>query len=266
MRFIGIIIIFLWQGLLYGESDIKEDLWKELPEISNHPNSIYTHYKSEDYNIRKDIDYFELRKFLFRDGKQLSTKYLPFHIVARKDLNSYSRNIIRHFKKLPFADTNLTHVKSETYEENYLHSSPYSYKINGYFIKNDKVIWTINEKKDLLWIMDGIDTEAELATFLWLYDDDYVVTCKYKYKASVDGFIVKKVVRTYPYVNEKEKKAYIRYSTYILDIKKNGQFSMKLEKDEEKEISYPLVIPFGSHDRKMETTGFILGTEPFVTP
>jgi len=256
MKIITLLLVLF--GLILNANE-----WKELPEIGNHPNYIHTFYKSKDYNIRKDIDYFELRKFLFKDGKQLSDKYLPFHVISKKTLDSYSWKLQSRFKKLPFVDHNTSYIKNEVYRRDYFYSSPYYNRINGYFIKDDKVLWTINEKKDLLWVFDGIDTEAELATFLWLYDDDYIVTCEYRYKETLDGYIVEKTVRTYPYYIEKEKMGYIDHSTYILNIKRNGKFTIEPKSFRKEKIPY-LVIPSPPRDLKVETAESIL--ESYIEP
>ena len=242
--------------LFFIVSVIRADEWKELPEISNHPNYIHTHYESKDYHIRKDIDYFELRRFLFENGKQLSRKYQPFHIIAKRPLDSFPRRRRRAFKKLPFAENNTSYIKSEVYAKNYFHTSRFSTRINGYFIKNDNVLWTINEKKDLLWVFDGLDTEAELATFLWLYDDDYIVTCKYKYKETTQGYLVEKLVRTYPYSSG--GRAYIDHTTYLLDIKRDGKFTIKRTGVKQQDLLRPLVIPHPPRGRKIETAESIL--------
>ena len=251
--------------MLLSILNAKEE-WKFLPEIGNHPNIIYSSYKSEDYHIRNDIDYFELRRFLFKDGKQLSKRYKPFHVIAKKALLSYGRNKRRSFKKVPFVDKNESYIKQEIYLSNYFHESQYYFRINGFLIKDDGVIWKINEKRDLLWVFDGIDTEAELATFLWLYDDDYIVTCNYRYREVKSGYVVEKSVRTYPYTDSKTDISYMDYSTYRLDIKRDGIFTKRLILFESKALPNRLMIPSPHDGYGMETAESILSDDTFISP
>jgi hypothetical protein len=244
---------------------LKAEEWKPFNKPNHYGNTVYYKYTSKDYNIRKDIDYFELREFLFEDKKQLSKNYIPMHIIAKKPLSSYSRSIISQFQRQPYIDDNVSNIKTELYEDNYFHRSRFYFKINGYLIKNDNSIWTVNEKKDLLWVFDGIDTEAELATFLWVYDS-YEITCKYSYKKTATGYKVQKIESDYPHYDKELKKSFVNEKVFILDIRKDGMYSINLIEERRKYWGHRILEPNPMLGIGSETKESILNSDSFITP
>jgi len=200
-----------------------------------HPFFSKSGYKSSDYSMRKDIDYFELRHYLFdKKGKQVTNKYIPYLVIANKKLSSYSQKVIRKFQNIPFKNSSSANIKTKDSIGKYI------FKDNGFIIKKDKSMWTINEKKDLIWLFDGIDTEAELYLFLQVYNIDS------------SGYI-------------KTSNGYdVLHSKYIYHIQSDGQFTKELRK--EKNISNNSKERDKTESFKSLTLEEILKDKRFITP
>lgn len=225
-------------------------------------------YKNSYYTLRKDVDYFELRKYLFdtKTGKQATKKYIPYLPIYRKKLSSYPQKIVRQFQNIPFDKQ-----KSKNMGTIDIPASHYIFKIYGFIIKKDNKFWTINEKKDLVWLFDKIDTEAELYQFLRLNN-----IAGDAYRKTSTGYDVKK--NKIEYKVKKQRKGdvdeYIEYElhrTYIYHVQSNGEFSKEListqRKNEKKSVlsidTYgepmcQLAVPMRLRD--------ILEDKRFVTP
>lgn len=191
-------------------------------------------YKNSDYTLRKDIDYFELRKYLFdtKTGKQATRKYIPYLSIYRKKLSSYPQKIVRQFQNIPFDKQ-----KSKNMGMIDIGTSHYIFKIYGFIIKKDNKFWTINEKKDLVWLFDKIDTDAELYQFLQLNN-----IAGDAYRKTSTGYDVKQKIEYK--VDLKRKEDLIEYGeitkTYIYHIQSNGEVSKELigtqRKNEKKSV------------------------------
>jgi len=135
----------------------KEENWIPLKRDTHYPNSAYS--------LREDVNYFELRKYVFdlKGKKQLSDAYAPYFVLYRKKLSSYPKKLVDQFRRIPFNVDQPTNIRID--QGSY---TSYSFKAKGFLIKTDNRFWTINEEKDFLWLFDTIDTEAELHYWLSL--------------------------------------------------------------------------------------------------
>jgi len=153
----------------------------------------------------------------------MTKKYIPYLSIYRKKLSSYPRKVVRQFHNIAFDKRQSRNMGTEDIE-----ASPYIFKIYGFIIKKDNKFWTINEKKDLVWLFDKIDTEAELYQFLEFNNISSDV-----YRKTANGYDVKRIEIEYK-VDKKTKGAvdeytdYGIYRTYIYHVKSNGEFSKKL--------------------------------------
>jgi len=198
---------------------IPREKWKPLTFRPNYPNSAFT--------LRSDVDYFELRKYVFsrETDKQLSPNYIPYLQIYRKKLSSYSKKIVDSFKKVPFNNK----VKTDIFTRS-LHSPYFKYKVKGFIIKNDNVFWTINEKKDLIWLFDKIDTEAEL---YWLFEVNNLIgqrNTKNSYRKTSTGYDLKQVQIEHKFKKETKNghdiyRTYEEHKNYIYHIRSNGVIS-----------------------------------------
>jgi len=181
-------------------------------------------YKNSDYTLRKDIDYFELRKYLFdtKTGKQATRKYIPYLPIYRKKLSFYPRKIVHQFQNMPFDKQKSKNMGIEDPG-----SSDYIFKIYGFIIKKDNKFWTINEKKDLVWLFDKIDTDAELYQFLQLNN-----IAGDAYRKTSTGYDVKQNKIEYKVKQTKgDVDKYTEYElhrTYIYHVQSNGEVSKEL--------------------------------------
>jgi hypothetical protein len=105
----------------------------------------------------------------------------------------------------------------------------------------DEEMKVLNRKKDLLWIFDGVDTEAELSMFLWAYDK-FNIRGSYQYTKTDTGYKVKKIEFGYPSGGAIEQRI------YIFDIRKNGDITKQLV-SKSSEFIPDLVTPFPSRNR-----------------
>jgi len=217
-----------------NKANIKSDnSWKLFSSPSSYSNSSYT--------LRADIDYFELRKYLFsrKTGERVSDKYIPYLQIYRKALSSYPQKIVRRFKKTSFNHEDETDIKAKN-----PNSPHYQFKVKGFIIKKDNKIWTINEQKDMVWLFDKIDTEAELYWFMKINELFGEYVSKNSYKKPSIGYDVKQIQIQYKVEKETEGKqdfytSYEIHDTYIYHIKPNGEykkeFISKARKNEKKE-------------------------------
>ncbi len=120
-------------------------------------------YNHLAYSLREDVNYVELREYLIdqKTGKVASVEHRIFFSTYRKRLSSYPKEIIEKFQDIPFDTSEATDMTLPApYYPHHL------FKIKGFIIKKDNSMWTINEKKDMIWLFDKIDTPAELHQFL----------------------------------------------------------------------------------------------------
>ena len=196
-------------------SNIKEPIWIPLKD-KNYPNSAYT--------LRKDIAYFELRKYLFKGETQVSNRYIPYLFIYRKKLSDFPPKIVKSFRKIPFGKSKWTTITTKR-----LDSPEYRFQVKGFIIKTDNKFWVINEKKDIAWLFDKIDTEAELYQYMKMYRP-YGRKIKNSYRKTALGYDVKQVEIEYKSEKEVTRNGYDEYvsyqlySTYIYHIKANGEF------------------------------------------
>ena len=205
--------LILMSTTSYALSPVPE--WKEF-SVSNYANN--------DYTLRDDIAYFELRKYLFdtTTDKQISDKYIPYLKIYKKALSSYPSKVIEEFQQIPFLNGQVESITKISTD-----APRYKFKVKGFIIKNSNKFWTINEKKDLIWLFDKIDTPAELYQFLRINN---LLGYTNSYKIEDDGYRVKQV--KVEYKSEKKSKGdfdeyteYQIHTTHIYDIKSNGEFT-----------------------------------------
>ncbi|CAA6822389.1 MAG: Unknown protein [uncultured Sulfurovum sp.] len=182
-------------------------------------------YKNSDYTLREDVDYFELRKYIFdmKTNKQVSKKYIPYSPIYRKKLSSYPKKIVSNFQNISFDNQKLTHIT--TFGTGAI---DYIFKVYGFVIKKDNKFWTINEKKDFVWLFNKIDTEAELSLILRLNNMG-----KDSYRKTSNGYDVKrnKIEHKVSKITKGDFDEYTEYEihrTYIYHITSNGKFTEEL--------------------------------------
>jgi len=115
------------------------------------------------YSLRDDIAYVELRKYLIdqKTNQEAQPFYDNFFSIYRKPLSSFPKEIIDRFEAISFKPTQPTEMTLPA--PNHPH---HLYKIKGFVIKKDNSFWTFNEKRDLVWLFEKIDTPAEVYQFL----------------------------------------------------------------------------------------------------
>jgi hypothetical protein len=204
--------------------------YKQPRPIPPMPISTWTplkdkNYPSSAYSLREDVAYFELRKYLFKQNKQVSNNYIPYLSIYRKKLSSFPSKIVKSFQKIPFDEKKWTGLTTKK-----LDSTEYAFKVKGFIIKTDNKFWVINEKKDMAWLFDKIDTEAEVYQFMKMYEP-YGRKIENSYKKTSLGYDVKQVQIEYKSEIEVTKNGYDEYlsyqlySTYIYHINANGKFT-----------------------------------------
>ena len=246
----------------------KKEVWRPLKEN--------TKYSSSDYNLREDVAYFELRKYVFdnRGEKQLSDKYIPYFIIYRKKLSSFPQKIVKSFRRVPFNNKQSTDIEVSGDYANI------KFKAKGFIIKTDNRFWTINEEKDFLWLFDKLDTEAELYYFLKINNlsDKYGVRINNSYKKTALGYDVKQERMEHKVDIKPLKGIYEEHTSYDIDtvyiyhINSNKTFTKELisktRKNEKKYINdttmqgdcyLPPILP------KVNINSFLKQKE-FVTP
>ena len=233
-------------------------------------------YKNSDYTLREDVDYFELRKYIFdtKTNKQVSKKYISYSPIYRKKLSSYPKKIVSDFQNISFDNQKSTHIT--TFGTGAL---DYIFKVYGFVIKKDNKFWTINEKKDFIWLFGKIDTEAELYKILWLNNmpgDSYRKTST-GYDIKWNKIEHKGNTITKGDFDEHTKYHYTKYEihkTYVFHMKSNGELTTKelistKRKNERKSLfpadfhGDPPLLPFPPPSIPLEE---ILKDEKFVTP
>ena len=208
---------------LYSQENYNAP-WKEFSK----------NYKNSDYNIRKDIAYFELRKYLFKREKQVSDRYIPYLSIYRKKLSDFPSKIVKSFQRTPFGKSKWTTITVKK-----LVSPEYSFRVKGFIITTDNKFWVINEKKDIAWLFDKIDTEAELYQYMEMYSYNGR-KIENSYKKTAIGYDVKQVQIEYKIEKGVTRNGYNEYidyqlySTYIYHIKANGEFTKELVSTESK--------------------------------
>lgn len=197
------------------------------PKLDSSWKKFSKSYQSSDYSMREEIDYFELRKYIveLKTNKLVSKKYIPYLPIYKKEFSSYSSKIISQFKQLPFDTTENTSIETTS-----TNNPEYRFKTKGFIIKDDKTFVKINEKKDFIWLFDGINTEAELYQFLII---NKLFKNMKSYKQTASGYEVKQ--ENIKHNGDTKTKGnceiyspYREHTTYIFKIKKNGQFSKEL--------------------------------------
>ena len=185
--------------------------------------------------MRKDIAYFELRKYLFKREKQVSNRYIPYLSIYRKKLSDFPSKIVKSFQRTPFGKSKWTTISVKK-----LDSPEYSFRVKGFIITTDNKFWVINEKKDIAWLFDKIDTEAELYQYMQMYSYNGR-KIENSYKKTATGYDVKQVQIEYKSELEATTKdgynkyiSYQLYSTYIYHIKANGEFTKEFISTESK--------------------------------
>ena len=244
------------------DSDIKAlNPWRKFSRLE---------YKNSDYTLREDVDYFELRKYIFdmKTNKQVSKKYIPYSAIYRKKLSSYPKKIVSDFQNISFDNQKSTEIT--TFGTGAI---DYIFKVYGFVIKKDNKFWTINEKKDFVWLFGEIDTEAELYTILRLNNmrgDSYRKTSNgYDVKRNKIEHKVNKITKG----DFDEYTEYEIHRTYIYHMKSNGELTEEListtQKNEKKSQvtagfhGDPPLLPFPPPSIPLEE---ILKDENFVTP
>jgi len=200
-----------------------ENMWKD-----------FTHnYSKEAYSLRKDIDYFELRGYLFyqhylsnsKERKLVSNKYVEGVQFGRKQLSDYSRNMISKFQNTPY-QTNQNPLDTHPVDFRVDWLLDYSIYSQGFLIKTDHTIWIINELKDFFWLFDKIDSEAELAFIMQLIILNHNPYDKMKFREVKDGYEVQ--VKPFFYPTSDGNVHYIPHETHIYTIRRDGKFSKKV--------------------------------------
>ena len=217
-----------------GNSIIESKNWKALEKNTKYPNSAYS--------LRDDVAYFELRKYVFdRKGeKMLTNRYAPYFSVYRKPLSSYPPKLVSQFRKVPFNNSQSTNIKVKQNYYNYL------FKTKGFIIKTDNHFWTINEKKDFIWLFDKIDTEAELHFFMTMNNFfNYSYKVDNSYKKTAQGYEVKQKQIQHKVTMKSKGKydeyiSYEEHRTYLYHISSNGvinkEIISKTKENEEKSV------------------------------
>ena len=199
--------------------------------LSNWQKFSKSDYKNSDYTIRKDINYFEFRKYLFdtKTDTQVTRKYIPFLSIYRKKLSSYPSDFVAKFQNIQFNNKNTGDIIEKYTPE----TTRYIFKIQGFLIKKDNKFWTINEKRDIVWLFDKIDTEAELYQLLKIYH----INSSYGFKKTSNGYDVKDIEHKYKY-DSVSKIEYNITNIYTYHIKPNGEFNKELISTKKEAIKY----------------------------
>ena len=241
--------------------------WIPLSKTATYPNSAYS--------MRDDVNYFELRKYVFdRKGeKQLSNKYVPYFFIYRKKLSSYPTKLINQFRKVPFNSSIPTDIKVRQNYHNY------KFKAKGFIIKKDNNFWTINEAKDFIWLFDKIDTEAELHYFITVNNFfNYSYKVDNSYRKTTLGYDVKQKHIKHK-VTMKSKGKYDEYTsyeehiTYLYHISSKGVITREMI-SKTKENEKKNIVESGFHgDPEFEEQipiivrlSTVLENEKFITP
>ncbi|HFU75411.1 MAG TPA: hypothetical protein ENK66_04115 [Arcobacter sp.] len=200
-----------------------EDLWKNAYDFTK-----FSQDKTA-YNLRKDIDYFELRTYVFdREGKQLSPKYLRYFSAGSKKLEDYSFEIQKRFSHIGFINTPETNIRNYNGEGC---TQDIFYKSNGYIIKKDKTILQMNEKKDVLWVFDKIDRAKELLEFSSMNivkEGNSYVRYNYQYRKVNGGYEIKEEKIEDNTVAQSKEECHTLYVTTIYSVNKNGSIDSKV--------------------------------------
>lgn len=181
------------------------------------------------YNLRKDIDYFELRTYIFDGkGKQLSPKYLRYFTAGSKKLEDYSFEIQKRFSRIGFLntpETNIRNYNGEGCTQNIF------YKSNGYIIKKDKTMLQMNEKKDVLWVFDKIDRARELLEFSRMNiekEGGYYIRYNYQYCKINDGYEIKEEKIEDNTIAQSKEECHTLFITTIYTVNENGSIDSKV--------------------------------------
>jgi len=200
------ILIFISLLLFFSiELSAKKSKWIPLEHIST--------YKASDYNLKKGLEYLELRQYESKENNKLRDK--PYTVLLsfyRKPLNSFDKRTIKKFKKLKPNIEPKSNIKKSHYES---FGVGCYYKYNAFVIDSDRRFWRMNTIEDIIGYLGEIDTPAELQTVLWLRDKSSGV----KYRAIKGGYEV-----VYSSMDIMGGAKYCTEEIYILRVDKMGKF------------------------------------------
>jgi len=238
------------------------------------------------YTMREEIGYVEFRKALFNNdtNKQVSEKYIPYFVIAKKKLDLYPKKVVKTFRKLKFQKNNL---RVATF---YASTRHHALRVNGFILDKDSKMWIINEAKDVAWVFNGIDTFAEFIAFLQITNHYFSNSIKENnryihkviYRKVNDGYEYKIYGETKTDFHKDESMIYETREVTIYHLTKDGELSSRVGKADIKKIPYipkqykdgkepelePVIHPdpvwaFHSEAEMVEN---ILDDDEFITP
>ena len=136
----------------------------------------------------------------------------------------------------------------------------YVYRANMFVITKDRSFKVFNHPKDILWLLDGIDSEAELDLYLQIFDS-FNIRGKYLYMKTKNGYRVKKSEIGYPSSGNS-----LPHRTYILEIDKQGKMEKKLVKEYTEVFQIPFVQPDPSFAVPSNMVQWLLSHRGFYDP
>jgi len=224
------IIILL---LLFCKLLIAKEPWMEIDAS----NINLFRFNASEYTMRSEIEYVEFRNKLFnkKTNKPVTDKYEIYYKIAKRKLNSYSRGVVKRFRRLKFQKNNLSIATSPF-------SPKYYFRSNGFIISKNNKMWIMNEPKDVAWVFNDIDTFAEFVSYLFITNQKF-----YSYLNHQDKIIYRKVANGYEYKVYDNTKVTIDYKKSIMyeinkltiyHLRKNGKITSKKGEALVKEISF----------------------------
>ena len=209
-----ILLLILFSSLFIN----AEEEWREFSY----------RYTSADYTLRNDIEYFEMRTYLFKNDELLSNKYYISFQIGSKKFTDYSRKIISKFQSVSFNHASHSIISSSGVDHRVHWLRKHSFMSQGFIIKKHKETWIITEPKDFFWLFDKLDSEAELA-YIMRTMKMVDIHDKVQFRSTKDGYELKVKVFKYPTFDGKIH--YIPKPVYLYTIDRKGNFTKKLVED-----------------------------------
>jgi len=145
--------------------------WRAIKDIS-------LYHPQQDFNLREDVHYFEIRQYAITDSGELSKKIKDYKVLFKayqKPLSALDQTTQRRFK----ATKPLVHKESNL-KVCEIGGVGCHYLCNIFLIDNKNRIYKMNEIQDIVPFLGQIDTDAEFVLLAWLQEASSAKFTKYK--------------------------------------------------------------------------------------
>ena len=154
--------LFLIFLLLVSSLCAKSQNMRKLKELQA--------FSPTEYHLKKGIVYLEIREYGWTNKQKVNTRvYTVLTKAFSKPLSQFDKKTIKKFHALSPNLLKRTNIRKN--RQCYIDGFCNMKLSNGFAIDDKGKMWRLNETKDIIEMLDVIDTPAEVKMVLWLNDN-----------------------------------------------------------------------------------------------